>query len=423
MSSSQQMFGMENLESDELLSWFLLNQDLSDDFDINLAPSSADVEAFASSFFNESNVSSLGNSNTMSNNANNTNMNNYNNGSIVNNGNNINSTSSVTYENQSAIHKSSSMDSQSTSSKKKSKRESPNSLKKEAGLGKKRPRGEEDIESRVNELRAENADLQAHLLNVTQRTTEVQKQRTEMEKRMHAKLQEIGEKDDSDQSELAKLVKEYTDIYADYGKCRQREVHIQHTVYVLFALPSLAAAAGGVPRKPAREADCAHPDDQDVSVGAAAGPGVLPAQQVAHVRHAVQGAGDHLGAVGEDPGAEVSGRVVLLLLLLVCLYIAALLDMPLWLILLIFTGVCLIIVVCICIHSCVSLVQGEDQAAPEPAERESVPPRGLQDRHRAQTHLLRQCLRPRARRRHAQAGGAVPAVDHQERPVAEPVHP
>lgn len=221
------MFGMENLESDELLSWFLLNQDLSDDFDINLAPNNADVEAFASSFFNESNMNQLGNSNNASINNNNINtMNSMNNHSNGINGNIMNNTFNTTYDNQSVIHKSSSMDSQSiSSSKKKSKRESPNSFKKDPSQqGKKRPRGEEDIESRVNELRAENADLQAHLLNVTQRTTEVQKQRTEMEKRMHAKLQEIGEKDDSDQSELAKLVKEYTDIYADYGKCRQREV-------------------------------------------------------------------------------------------------------------------------------------------------------------------------------------------------------
>jgi hypothetical protein len=90
--------------------------------------------------------------------------------------------------------------------------------------GRKRQRDEKDIETKVNELRAENADLQAHLYNVTQRTTEVQKQRSEMERKMQLKLQQIGDKDDSDQSELAQLVKEYTDIYADYGKCRQREV-------------------------------------------------------------------------------------------------------------------------------------------------------------------------------------------------------
>ena len=90
---------------------------------------------------------------------------------------------------------------------------------------KKRPReAEKDIEARVQELRAENADLQAHLLNVTQRTTEVQRQRANMEKLMQTKLEEIGGSEDSAQSELAVIVKQYTDIYADYGKCRQKEV-------------------------------------------------------------------------------------------------------------------------------------------------------------------------------------------------------
>lgn len=92
-------------------------------------------------------------------------------------------------------------------------------------LGKKRQRESvDDIEARVNELKSENADLQAHLMNVTQRTTEVQKQRMAMEKLMMTKLAEIGDREDSDQSELAEIVKKYTDIYADYGKCRQREV-------------------------------------------------------------------------------------------------------------------------------------------------------------------------------------------------------
>jgi len=96
---------------------------------------------------------------------------------------------------------------------------------------KKRPRETiEDLEARVKELRAENEDLHTHYLNVTQRTTEVQKQRAEMEKMMDAKLAEIGDRDDGDQSELAKIVKQYTDLYADYGKCRQREVqyHYHH---------------------------------------------------------------------------------------------------------------------------------------------------------------------------------------------------
>eukprot|EP01038_Epipyxis_sp_PR26KG_P007984 gene7984-10827_t len=88
---------------------------------------------------------------------------------------------------------------------------------------KKRPRESiEDIESRVKELRVENADLQSHLLTVTQRTTEVQRQRTSMERMMAAKV--AGMDKNVDDPELAELVEKYTEIYADYGKCRQREV-------------------------------------------------------------------------------------------------------------------------------------------------------------------------------------------------------
>lgn len=114
----------------------------------------------------------------------------------------------------------------SSSSKSAKIKQETTSAKERPTIGKKRQRESvEDIEARVNELRSENADLQAHLMNVTQRTTEVQKQRIAMEKLMVAKLTEIGDREDADQSELAKVVKQYTDIYADYGKCRQREVN------------------------------------------------------------------------------------------------------------------------------------------------------------------------------------------------------
>jgi len=96
----------------------------------------------------------------------------------------------------------------------------------------------EDLEARVNELRSENADLQAHLMNVTQRTNEVQKQRQAMERLMVTKLVEVGDKEDSDQSELAKVVKQYTDIYADYGKCRQREVQFHLSQLEKLLLPT-----------------------------------------------------------------------------------------------------------------------------------------------------------------------------------------
>eukprot|EP01031_Cornospumella_fuschlensis_P029005 gene29005-35010_t len=62
---------------------------------------------------------------------------------------------------------------------------------------KKRPRESlEDLEARVNSLKAENADLHAHLLNVTQRTTEVFKQRSAMERLMISKLAELGDNPD-----------------------------------------------------------------------------------------------------------------------------------------------------------------------------------------------------------------------------------
>ncbi len=116
-----------------------------------------------------------------------------------------------------------------TKVKKEGKREaSPNadsSYRRVSKIQRKRPRESlDDLENRVKELKAENADLHAHLLNVTQRTTEVQKQRVSMERLMATKLGEIDDRKDADQAELAEIVKQYTDLYADYGKCRQREV-------------------------------------------------------------------------------------------------------------------------------------------------------------------------------------------------------
>lgn len=107
-----------------------------------------------------------------------------------------------------------------------------------SSLPKKRPRESlEDLELRVKELKTENADLQAHLLNVTQRTKEVQKQRTEMEKMMAEKLQEIEACQNTASAStmtqlfnsLNSIIQSYSDNYSDYGKCRQREVayHLQ----------------------------------------------------------------------------------------------------------------------------------------------------------------------------------------------------
>jgi hypothetical protein len=146
--------------------------------------------------------------------------------------------------------------------------------KQAAKVGKKRQRESvEDIEARVNELRSENADLQAHLMNVTQRTTEVQKQRLAMEKLMITKLAELGDRDDADQTELAQIVKQYTDIYADYGKCRQREVRLRCDSdrlrsYFSFITPSFI---GCFPLEPIGEVIVSHQDHEVVVMGAAAG--------------------------------------------------------------------------------------------------------------------------------------------------------
>lgn len=83
----------------------------------------------------------------------------------------------------------------------------------------------EEAVQKYNNLKKENMELQAHYNDVTHRTTEVQKQRLAMERLMTSKFVEMGDSDDKDQSaELADILKQYTDIYADYGKCRQREV-------------------------------------------------------------------------------------------------------------------------------------------------------------------------------------------------------
>lgn len=80
------------------------------------------------------------------------------------------------------------------------------------------------MERRAKELEEENAILHEHMMTVTQRTTDVQKKRAAMEKLMAEKVSMLDENDDGNQSDLADLVNQYTEIYADYGKCRQREV-------------------------------------------------------------------------------------------------------------------------------------------------------------------------------------------------------
>jgi hypothetical protein len=88
--------------------------------------------------------------------------------------------------------------------------------------GKKKPRDDvRYLEEKIKALQDENDSLTAHVLNVTQRTTEVQKHRLAMEKEMAEKMNDpSGE----NQAALAELCKRYSDNYSDYGVFRQREV-------------------------------------------------------------------------------------------------------------------------------------------------------------------------------------------------------
>lgn len=82
---------------------------------------------------------------------------------------------------------------------------------------------QQETEKRIAELRAENAELQAHLQNVTQRTTEVQRQRLDMERVMAEKLRSLAGTNDASR-ELEEILRKFVDLYADYGSYRQKEV-------------------------------------------------------------------------------------------------------------------------------------------------------------------------------------------------------
>jgi hypothetical protein len=81
----------------------------------------------------------------------------------------------------------------------------------------------QETEKRIAELRSENAELQAHLQNVTQRTTEVQRQRLDMERIMAEKLREASFSE-ANAKDLEELLRRFVDLYADYGSYRQKEV-------------------------------------------------------------------------------------------------------------------------------------------------------------------------------------------------------
>lgn len=81
----------------------------------------------------------------------------------------------------------------------------------------------EEMEKKIAALKKENEELQAYLQNVTQRTTEVQKQRLDMERIMSAKLCDMSSMPSSS-SDLEDVLRKFVDLYADYGSYRQKEV-------------------------------------------------------------------------------------------------------------------------------------------------------------------------------------------------------
>ena len=106
-----------------------------------------------------------------------------------------------------------------------------------AGQGNKKPRGSDDVrllEEKIQRLQDENSALQAHVDNVRNRTTEIQRHRVAMEKEMAEKMK--GCEGDADREmELSALCQKYSDIYADYGQYRQKEVkfHLDRIEHLL----------------------------------------------------------------------------------------------------------------------------------------------------------------------------------------------
>ena len=80
----------------------------------------------------------------------------------------------------------------------------------------------ETLERAVKSLTEENDGLQEHIQMVTRRKAEVIKHRTDMERIM---ARQVLEKDDiENNTELQQMVKNYRDVYADYGMFRKKEV-------------------------------------------------------------------------------------------------------------------------------------------------------------------------------------------------------
>jgi vacuolar-type H+-ATPase subunit I/STV1 len=121
---------------------------------------------------------------------------------------------------------------------------------------------QQETEKRIAELRAENSELQAHLQNVTQRTTEVQRQRLDMERIMADKLRELATMNESNNRELEEILRKFVELYADYGGYRQKEV----CLFVLFSQLLLTALSGGLPSWSNGEIIPSNTDDENASL-------------------------------------------------------------------------------------------------------------------------------------------------------------
>lgn len=82
----------------------------------------------------------------------------------------------------------------------------------------------DELEMKIKMLADENKELQAHVNNVTQRTTEVQRQRIEMERLMKQKVEQMEGSSTQTGPEIDALVKKFVALYSDYGEYRGREV-------------------------------------------------------------------------------------------------------------------------------------------------------------------------------------------------------
>lgn len=76
-----------------------------------------------------------------------------------------------------------------------------------------------ECEAKLASLRAENDMLKRHLDNISNQTTKLEQERVEVEKKMRQMFEE-GAPDD----EIDSIVRNYADMYSDYGKKRDQEL-------------------------------------------------------------------------------------------------------------------------------------------------------------------------------------------------------